>query len=689
MNVLRMPIRFLLLLCLLSQVVGMAWAAPHVPPPPQKFGGHAIGNSTDVLWMVFDDKTNEVSSYRRWNPTSGAEKDYVLPKIVGFDSITATRYGLLFDSRNEKDNDIGAGSVWLATDDGKALTAKLVVPRLRQRMLPLADQSVLLIGGIVVWGGNGKERKFSNAVERVTYENGQLMVEHLPDLPGPARTAYGLIALPDGQVMVLGGSTSEWIGCSPCIADNYFLDVKAKAWRAGPPMNEARANPSLTLLPDGNVLIAGGWTPGHGDGGWGVTSRSTERWEPTSNRFVAGSSLPTGVAMHRAVWATGYEGKVLVLAGGNSAAIQTYDVAKDTWQVAAELCEPHETQQVFPFQFQGQSYLWLFDGKAGGCKEGRYEDARSSRSPRRLVTLRLGSQPFDPQAGITLNRNDFRFIPGDGTSPSYVVGGRVAGNNQQDIADAYAIWPEGRIDPISPAKVQYPPQIDKATLPPLNRERVADKGNYWDIAEKALPDGRAIVAGGQVQVHKIAIVTEQSIRPGTPDTYIGIGDYLPSRRHEIFEPAKGVWRNSAPSKGAGGKVAIFDDGRVVKLGKIATQNQKDKDRVATETEQYALEISSPDGDSWTRLDADVPPAIEFTHVARPFVIQNELFLSGQLAQGGSGGGPDIVQWLDTAQNRWETLWQIARGDNWRDHIGRIIVRTLPNGKCVVLPVGGF
>ncbi len=48
----------------------------------------------------------------------------------------------------------------------------------------------------------------------------------------------------------------------------------------------------------------------------------------------------------------------------------------------------------------------------------------------------------------------------------------------------------------------------------------------------------------------------------------------------------------------------------------------------------------------------------------------------------------MVQWFNTADRRWVTLWEAPERD-WRDHLGRIIFRDLPGGKRVVLPVAGL
>jgi hypothetical protein len=67
-------------------------------------------------------------------------------------------------------------------------------------------------------------------------------------------------------------------------------------------------------------------------------------------------------------------------------------------------------------------------------------------------------------------------------------------------------------------------------------------------------------------------------------------------------------------------------------------------------------------------------------------LDNELFLSGELAQHRSGIGMDAVQWFNVASHQWETVWEIPQGEQWRDHIGRMVIRTLANGKRVMLPV---
>ena len=81
--------------------------------------------------------------------------------------------------------------------------------------------------------------------------------------------------------------------------------------------------------------------------------------------------------------------------------------------------------------------------------------------------------------------------------------------------------------------------------------------------------------------------------------------------------------------------------------------------------------------------------MRLTSMYKPFTVDGELFVSGELADLSTGGGPSGVEWFNAATNRWEVLWQSMAGDNWRAHQGRILVRRLANGKTVVLPVGGL
>jgi hypothetical protein len=85
--------------------------------------------------------------------------------------------------------------------------------------------------------------------------------------------------LSDGQVLVAGGGTAAAV----------LYDPATNAWTATGSMNVARQDPVAALLPNGNVLVAGGVPPG---GGTALTS--AELYDPTTGAWKVTGSLSTG-----------------------------------------------------------------------------------------------------------------------------------------------------------------------------------------------------------------------------------------------------------------------------------------------------------------------------------------------------------------------------------------------------------
>src|SRR5207244_2137246 len=74
-----------------------------------------------------------------------------------------------------------------------------------------------------------------------------------------ARAAAVAVRLQDGRVLVVGGFDSFFNG----IASAEFYDPRSNTWTFTGPLNGPRAEDFVTtLLPDGSVLIAGGYARG-------------------------------------------------------------------------------------------------------------------------------------------------------------------------------------------------------------------------------------------------------------------------------------------------------------------------------------------------------------------------------------------------------------------------------------------
>lgn len=713
-----------------------------------------LGDSGRALWM-------EGKTAHHWDPGSNDLTKKIDLPFEPESAVETTNGVLLFAD----------GVAALVTSEGEIYSATLGVKRSKPSLVVLVDQSVLAVGGIVKVERNGDKVR-TNAVERIAYRTGiasigkRLSVKRMPDLPGAVRTAFGTVALPDGRAMVLGGTDSRYVGCNPCTAETWFFDPEGETWSAGPKMNEARSDLSATALADGGVIVAGGWTTQHGWGGAG--SRTVERWNPKNNAFVPlAARMASYMSMHRALWLPGMQGKQLMLAGGNSAAIQVYDLDRDVWRVVGEACQGAENSRlrtVIPFLKNDRYSAIIQNAEWCPGQRGSWE-LIPLRLPLAADDIKSTALSFSNESGIAIYRQGATFLPGQEDSPSLVLGGTVhAGMNSYVITSAVdAIWPDGYIQSLhgfiharSQARLfrlpdgalllaggqtdvkgydhaqenassgewlpggsalgqgrwqpfEFPwardvlgqmadrslltleengeirrievsadaegrPQVEASDLPPLPQPRL----NQYHLMIRGLPDGRIVVAGGAMQNRRLSILRADSMDPDAADEYLRIGEAEPTAHYDIFEPANGQWRRSAASLVPGGLVAVYDDGRVVRL-----YSRRGEPDIAEAIQ--GMEISSADGRSWSTFTADELPIMVALDGARMFVLENELFVSGEIPRTGIA----ILQWFNGTTRVWETLWQSTPNQNWRENVGRIVIRHLGNGKRVVLPVAGL
>jgi Kelch motif protein len=91
--------------------------------------------------------------------------------------------------------------------------------------------------------------------------------------------------MPDGRVLVAGG----WNGDQPASAE--ICDPAADTWTAVAPMSETRGNPEAATLSDGRVLVAGG----HGFEDLHPTvSRTAEIYDPATGTWAQSSRMRQG-----------------------------------------------------------------------------------------------------------------------------------------------------------------------------------------------------------------------------------------------------------------------------------------------------------------------------------------------------------------------------------------------------------
>jgi hypothetical protein len=134
--------------------------------------------------------------------------------------------------------------------------------------------------------------------------------------------------LPNGKVLVAGGFTDV-----PWSSSAELNDPATGSWTATASLSIGRQFPTATLLPNGKVLVAGGFNNFSG-------VAIAELYDPANGSWTATGSLNTGRWFHSA--ALLLNGKVLVASGyastsGETASAELYDPANGSWTFTGSL----------------------------------------------------------------------------------------------------------------------------------------------------------------------------------------------------------------------------------------------------------------------------------------------------------------------------------------------------------------
>ena len=206
------------------------------------------------------------------------------------------------------------------------ITGSLQTARYDHTATRLADGRVLVVGG------------------NYLTDSGQTLYPSNAELYDPANnvwTAAGTLAtarightttlLPNGKVLVVGGigKTNVETGYSGLVTSIELYDPLTNTWTIGPGLVTSRSRHTAMLLPNGKVLVAGGYPFGSNVGFAGM-----ELYDPATNAWTAGGGLLAARAQHTATLLP--DGRVLLM-GGNEAApkAELFDPIANTKVAAA------------------------------------------------------------------------------------------------------------------------------------------------------------------------------------------------------------------------------------------------------------------------------------------------------------------------------------------------------------------
>jgi hypothetical protein len=189
--------------------------------------------------------------------------------------------------------------------------------------------TVLGNGKLLVAGGFNVTDGLLNSAELYDYTTGTWTTTGSMGTPRYGHTA---VLLPDGKVLAAGGeySTNNPFSGSPT-AELY--DPATGQWTQTGDLSSGRFFQTATLLPDGKVLLAGGF---------GYLS-SAELYDPASGGWATTGQMSYGREFHAATLLP--SGRVLVTGGANSAFFSNYQPElyvpnEGRWTGAASMAAP-------------------------------------------------------------------------------------------------------------------------------------------------------------------------------------------------------------------------------------------------------------------------------------------------------------------------------------------------------------
>lgn len=214
----------------------------------------------------------------------------------------------------------------------------------------LADGKVLVVGG---YTGSIESGTATDAVDIFdpnggagptgSWSSGAHLLE--------ARVYHTAALLPDGKVLVTGGTTGAMFGSGEILGSAEIYDPDTNTWTEAQPLLQARADHTATLLPDGQVLVAGGYNPPP-DGGEGEEIpepylASAELYDPEANSWKSTGSLSVPRGYHTATLLdySSQAGKVLVTGGSNSTSAvilaELFNPSTGEWADAGTIQDPY------------------------------------------------------------------------------------------------------------------------------------------------------------------------------------------------------------------------------------------------------------------------------------------------------------------------------------------------------------
>ena len=281
-----------------------------------------------------------------------------------------------------------------------------------------------------------------------------------------AREGHTMTMLLNGQVLVAGGDTNGL----PIAAELY--DPDTGTWKLTGSMNAPHSGYTATLLFSGLVLVAGG-------------DNTPELYEPTTGSWKLTGSMNIPRYDHTATLLS--NGLVLVAGGASNGRIlrsELYDPATETWSFTTGHLNNYRSQHTATLLPNGQVLV------AGG------EGDLGSRTSAELYDPVTGT--WTPTGDLNTGRNQH--------SATLLTNGQVL------VVGSEVGIPDTEL---------YDPDTGTWTVTGMLHTR-----RSWGHTATLLPDGKVLVTGG----------------------YLGVPNYLFLASAELYDPTTGIWTTTGSMK---------------------------------------------------------------------------------------------------------------------------------------------
>ena len=212
-----------------------------------------------------------------------------------------------------------------------AFTGSMHVGRTLARAVQLSNGSVLVMGGCVddCLSATTSSAELYNPTAGTFTATGSMV---------QARAEFGVTLLANGQVLVAGGCTGyNQNGCGATTTSAEIYDPATRTWTLGNRMVQARSDYASIMLSSGKILFTGGENIN------GVSINNAELYNPSTGRFTATGNMTATRVEHTAVLLS--NGNVLVSGGNNQtlggvtplASAELYNAATGTWSATGSM----------------------------------------------------------------------------------------------------------------------------------------------------------------------------------------------------------------------------------------------------------------------------------------------------------------------------------------------------------------